>query len=188
MYYNIMPKLTYQNQYIQYPTYRRVMTCPAYPQPTAKPQRVINAEAKLYLYTNPANIINQYKNNPEYQKLNQHPYFNSEIGRINLINIITNLEYAKNRAIVCNFYQPIGYFDGGISKQTENADITECLGNINKLLDNDKISKDIKNYAISNSWNMRYQLTALNAINNIHPDDTENLEKALTNRTTYLYF
>ncbi|MBR6099141.1 hypothetical protein IKP85_05275 [bacterium] len=186
MYCNIIPNLAYRNPYM--PQHRYGTPYPSYGTPVTKPQKVVDAEAKLYLYSNPENLINDYKNNPEYQKLLGNSFFNTKIGQQNLINIIANLEYSKNRTTVNNFYYPIGYFDGGISKKMENADITKCLKNIEKIANNKHIAQSIKDYAIANSGNLRYQIISLNAINNIPPENIQQIEQALTNPLTFVYF
>ena len=70
----------------------------------------------------------------------------------------------------------------------ENADITKCLKNIEKIANNKHIAQSIKDYAIANSGNLRYQIISLNAINNIPPENIQQIEQALTNPLTFVYF
>jgi hypothetical protein len=152
------------------------------------PSKIETAQKRLYFITNPLNIQNEYKDNPEYKKLRKSEYFNTPNGEFNLINIITNLEYSKNNAVINNYYYPKVFFDGGMSKKTEEADIEKCLKNINTVLENEKISPNIKNYAVANAGNLRFQITALDPVEKIDKNDINKIENAITNPLAYLYY
>ena len=158
-----------------------------YIQPTV-PSKIENAQKRLFYITNPLNIQNEYKDDTEYKKLLKNEYFNTANGELNLINIITNLEYSKNRTTLDNYYYQKGFFDGGIGKKMEETDIKKCLKNLNTVLENEKISPNIKNYTVSNAGNLRFQIIALNPLEKIDKNDINKIENTITNPQTYLYF
>ena len=70
----------------------------------------------------------------------------------------------------------------------EETDIKKCLKNLNTVLENEKISPNIKNYTVSNAGNLRFQIIALNPLEKIDKNDINKIENTITNPQTYLYF
>ena len=132
------------------------------------------------------NIYEEYKENPEFVKLQNSEYFRNDTqGTEKLINLIKDLETAKNRSIISKYY--INFFDGGIEKEKANSNITKCLYNINKVLTDPRISQQVKAYTLIHANNLRFQILALDNLDRILAgNDIKKIEETILNPLVFI--
>lgn len=112
------------------------------------------------------NIYENYKNNPEYQKLSETQYFNGNSGRNKLVGLITDLEIEKADAKISDVKYGNVLSHGWIHEKKGDTDITKCLKNINKVLSNKKFTATFKQFVLSKANDLTFHVMRLDNIEN----------------------
>lgn len=132
-------------------------------------------------------LYEEYKNNPEFKHLQNSQYFNNPEGTENILNMIRDLEISKNQAKINNCYGRS--FNYSLSKKIENLNITKCLYNINKIIYDDRINKQIKDYTIINANSPRFQILILDSVDNLlGGNDINKIEKTIISPLYQTYY
>lgn len=137
----------------------------------------------------PEKIKEELKNNTEYLKLQNSKYFSTEEGKNALTLKIKDLkagilqseiDYRLNRGF--GIAPNLNYLSEAASK----LNITKCLYNVNRVLENDKISENTKNFVIQKMSNTTYQVENLEPLDNMDKNNIQALDLKLTFIPMYL--
>jgi len=134
------------------------------------------------------NLYEEYRENPEFVKLQKSEYFlNDKLGTENLINLVKDLEIAKNSSVISSYANNV--FDGGLEKRKANIDITKCLYNINKVIFDERISKTAKDYTMMNANNLRFHILALDSLDRILAgNNIQKIEETIFDPLVVVYY